>query len=673
MAFFKDKHSAEALRQYQVSWKVPEDHSTIDNILRKIETITRDPYVRYRARNLIGNLDDIDKGVAFALTLTSVINWEEIQHLVKELETAWPVLKRFMKAGLPGQVLWEPFLRIYTEIVNNSTFLEIMAKRQNVEKIDITTLMVNFASDPIVEEAWRKHETDSYLYIPFYPARHAYDFLTVAWPCAFNVREILNCNYDTNLRALRAVGLLVEMKQFNDFCEEFQSGVIDSIAKVFSDMYNKKNIKFKLWSHVGYENVSLTFLDVNRLLQSASVVQLSVRDSQLSLRDKHLKSPSALVDVARLLGVVGRDRAYFKFDSICGLSVHPSTRGNNKEMTEISRWYGITWPFLRRLHDLSTDPRFLLPDVTDKDALVWIDSKEDARHEINGEAWAKLAVETTKNAVNFWDIHDEEERESLLDNSRRATVEFLTKTSPASNSLNVRLVEYEPEVKIKNDFLLVSIPVPHSTDYLQALMKTLGTQYLTSHPGFMTLEAAQGPLSCLSTLPREFYKGLLTLLTYMTNLTDISIDHTTYESEDLLYELYQKYYENEKEELFLAAMKSSAFLYLQDHQFLVLSDIIDESKNCIAFEKIVEKTLAIVREWNTDLITSPADVLHRVLRKQKTELSNSIGRSKLQLLNEIKALTDIALPRVYKFQKIDFFDILLCVIKCLKSPDVSFQ
>ena len=426
---------------------------------------------------------------------------------------------------------------------------------------------------------------------------------------------------------------------------------------------------FELSSHAEYKNMSVSYSAIDRLLKSATQGKLGIGKSAHTMRKTKTMFPqavSALADVACLLGLSGREVGLFQFDAICGLSVHPSTRPCNGRTPPL-RWYGVSWAILRKLHEASELKRLFLPEIVPLDRLVWIDAKEDARHLWTDTKWARMAVAVTEISVDHWAMREVEERAALCEQNSVKIVEALSGQATPS-SIELQLVECEPESveEDKVDFLLSHITIPHADNHLVSLVKTLGCQYLAQHSRAVTSERLKGPLACLfqpTYPPDEFWSGLKKVLQYVTRLSDLDIRHVGSDPETRFYDIYQKYYEMRKERLFLHAIRASAFHYMEDHQYIATSKLSDaQLEDDFTVTSLTKFVSAHAQDYDSQL-DAPVGILQKVLSTYKAKLKVSSGSSKLTLLTKIDRLTDIAIPRAYKYANLSLLDVCLPVIE----------
>lgn len=610
----------------QLLWNEPVNSNRIKEILDKIGSVTEDQYLRTRAQDLSGELSNFEKCEAFFFTLrSSPDKSQELVSWTSDLLQNWQNMGPLFERGLPGDVMWEPFGAVYDEIKKYSELEKNVA-------LDLTASFIAFAGDSRLAQAREEHDKQSYWYIPFDPLRHAYDFFTVIWPvtASSDVRDL-------SLRALRAVGCLVNIDSFDRFCEDFETEVLRPMGS------------FQLLQHPGYEKASVSYLAIDGLLKTVTEGRLGLKGSVSKLAKLRTTMVSALVDVSRLLGLVGKDRAFFRFDMVCGLSVPPPSRGHSPSC----RWYAVTWSALKKLHAASSNQNLVLSGTLPDDTLIWIDAKEDARHVLSNAEWSSLSVRATEMSLQHWNVRDIEKREHLLEDSQTImTKTLIEERSSLCASLDV--VEYEEGQDFKDGFFPFSVSVPDTGDYLSSLVKVMGALYMAKHPGFLTREILEGPLQSLFPLEHNFIGGLKKILSHAA--------HTPYVPDftDNIYTVYREYYQEEKENLFYAAMRASAFLYCTENQFTALK----ERELTNAKDPTVQNLEFWLREqvYETEQ-NIPHAILQDLFVKYPKKLRALFGRQKVAALKKFDRLTNIALPRAYKFCHISVLDILLPVIE----------
>jgi len=634
MAFFRFVNSYNFRQQY--AWKL---FDSAKQILQQFIT-NEDVYVRERTRQLLSNTEDY--GMVLQLGLTMRASPYNVS--VEKLTEIWPVFDHIYRSGLPQSPLWMFFRQLYEKVIQNSPMANHVVKLRGRSDLQgsITTLLALFVDKPAVYRALEEHTKNSYIFIPFDPLRHAYDFVTVILPIALIDDIVISRNYDEILRGLRAIGLLFNRDNFDAFCAEFSNLT--------------SSVKVDVLVHPGYEGKTVTNHDINNVLFAASKGYVKQDKTKKFVTMQHPHTVSALIDVCRLLGLTGRDRAFFWFDILCGFSVHPSLRisTSNSEC----RWYGISWAVIAELNNAASERKLEIPQKIPNEVIIWFDAKEDARHLMGDDVFCSVQTSATRNSRSFREINDHEERQCKIDEHRIVQWHetFRRVVAASDKRVSLQLVEYEPDQEF-DDFLLVSVQLPMSSNYLEALVTNIGIYGCFQHARSFTEEVALTTLACIfnntvmsfmpdvqnSTL--NFLRGLEDFLFAVTNFRS----HNASEfSLDRVYEVYKQYCKEDVEELFSLALKSSAFYHLDEHQYIALKNI---PSGLSEASRKLERALSSFADDNMDNA-----VLQRALDVYRDRLDTEEGSKKIALVNSLKYLEKIVIPRAYKYDNVHLIE-----------------
>ena len=612
MAFYKFVY-------FQEGWKIC-DYTK--QILQELLT-NEDVYVRERTRQLLSNTEDYNTLVQLGLTLRASPD----NTSVETLNEIWPI---FSRIGLPQTPLWNLFQVIYKNVIRNLALVNHVVKIRMRSELQgsITTLLALFIDKPAVYRALEEHTKSSYLYIPFDPLRHAYDFLTVILPTVL-IDDITTSrnNYDEILRGIRAIGLLFDLDNFDAFCVEF------------ANLTN--SIEIDVLVHPGYDGKTVTNRDINNVVFAASKGYVKHDRNKKGVIMRHPQAVSALIDVCRLMGLTGRDRAFLWFDILCGFSIHPSDRNKHE-----CRWYGVSWAVIAELNNAASERKMAIPAEIPNESIIWFDAKEDARHLMGDDVWCSVQTNATRNSRTFREMEDHEERERKIDEHRIAQWHRVVADKPKQVSLQI--VEYEPDQF--DDFLLLSVHLPTTSNYLEALVRNIGVYSCIQHADSFTEEVALTTLACIfnntvTPFPPavknsmlNFVRGLEDFLFAVTgfrchNANDFSLDY--------VYEVYKQYYKEDIEALFSWALKTSAFYYLDEHQYVALTKIMSDSSD--ASQKLEGTILSFVNE---------NDILQKTVEIYRDRIDIEKGSKKIVLINSLKYLEKIIIPRAYKYDNV---------------------
>jgi len=620
-----------------------------------------DVYVRERTRRLLGNTADYGMVLTLALTLRASPSTHNVA--VDKLLEEWPAFDRIYRSGLPKQTLWNFFATMHEQAVQNRHIVKTLVKCRGREQYDssISTLLALYINNGTAYRALEEHAQNSYLYIPFDPLRHAYDFLTVILPTTVIVDVALSRDYDEILRGLRAVGLLFNRDNMDVFCSEF------------GDLLNE--IKLHVSTHPGYAGISVTKHVVHNLLKTASKGQvgLTIDRRQLDQTTSHIDAVTALIDVCRLLGFTGNDCAFFWFDLLCGLCVHPFTR--MRAVNSQYRWYGVPWAVVKKLNDAASVRKMSLPTDVSDDVLIWFDAKDDARHLLTNGVWSSVQTKATRHACSFRDqVEDVEQRERAVCDYRTAqwyaTFRDLWDSSDKSNNcMSLQIVEYESEQC--DDFLLFSVDLPKCSNYLEALVANMGVYSCFQYTDTFTEETAMRTLACvfnntiISPLEHDystskFMSGLkeflfaLTHVSYDDNDDGFSLDH--------VYDVYEQYCREDVNVLFAWAMRAAAFYHLDEHQYVAFNKLpVDSSE---ASERLERFVLSMVDSDGVDPVIA---VLDKAIDIYRDRLQAEQGSRKVALLNTIKHLEHVTIPRAYKYGDVLLIDASLPLLVATRA------
>jgi len=596
------------------------DSST--QILQQLIT-NEDVYVRERAYQLLSNTGDYNTVVQLALTLRASLDNASVEKLTE----IWPVFGRIYRSGLPQSPLWNFFRRIYEMVIRNLPMANHVAKLRGRSELQgsITTLLALFIDKPAVYRALEEHAKSSYLYIPFDPLRHAYDFLTVILPTA-DITTSRNNNYDEILRGLRAIGLLFGRDNFDAFCAEF--------ANLTS------SIEVNVLIHPGYEGKTVTDRDINNVVFAASKGYVKHDRNKKRVAMSHPQAASALIDVCRLMGLTGRDRAFLWFDLLCGFSIHPTLRTPTNKSER--RWYGVSWAVIAELNDAASERKMEIPKEMPDEALIWFHAKEDARHLMGDDVWCSIQTNATRKGRSFREVKDHEERERKIGEHRIVQWHetFHRIVAASDKRVSLHIVEYEPEQF--DDFLLVSVHLPTTSNYLEALVTNIGVYSCIQHADSFTEEIALTTLACIfnntvtpAVALNNFVRGLEQFLYAVTGFRYHGANEF---SLNRLYEVYKQYYKQDIEVLFSWALKTSSFYHLDEHQYLALTKIPSDSSE--VSRKLQETLLSFIDEH---------DILQKTVEIYKDRLDIEKGSKKIVLINSLKYLEEIIIPRSYKY------------------------
>ena len=601
-----------------------------------------DVYVRERTHQLLSNTEDY--GMVVQLGLTMRASPDNVS--AEKLTDIWPVFDLIYRSGLPQSPLWNFFRRLNEKVIRNLPLANHVAKLRGRSELQgsITTLLALFIDRPAVYRALEEHTKNSYIYIPFDPLRHAYDFLTVVLPVALIDDDIIaHRNYDEILRGLRAIGLLFDSDNVDAFCAEFSNLM--------------STIEVDVLTHPGYEGKTVTNRDINNVLFAASKGYVVKRDKTNKLVTmRHPQTVSALIDVCRLMGLTGRDRAFFWFDILCGFSVHPSLRISTNKFD--CWWYGVSWAVIAELNNAASERKLEIPKEIANEVIIWFNAKQDARHLMGEDIFCSVQTSATRNSRSFREVNDHEERERKIDEHRIVQWHetFHRVVAASDKRVSLQIVEYEPEYEF-DDFLLVSVDLPTSSNYLEALVTNMGIYGCFQHAGSFTEEVALTTLACIfnnttmSFMPAvqdstlNFLHGLEDFLFAVTdfrchNASDFSLDR--------VYEVYKHYCKENIEVLFSLALKTSAFHHLDEHQYLALKKLPSDSSEA---SRKLEHVLVSFVDGNTDIA-----VLQKAADIYRDRLDTEEGSRKIALLNSLKYLEKIVIPRAYKYDNVHLIE-----------------
>lgn len=654
MAFLKYSKFRDSY--HQSSWETPD---RAKRILQEFLT-SNDIYVAERTHRLFGNTIVYSTVVTMALTLRASPSADTAA--VDKLLEEWPTFGRIYRSGLPRQELWKFFAKVYERVVQNEHISKHVMNLRGSERYgtSIATLLALYIDKAAVYRALENHAKTSYLYIPFDPLRHAYDFFTVILPTTLIDDAVLSCDFDEILRGLRAVGLLFNCDNFDAFCAEF------------ADFTN--SVGLDVTSPPGYAGKCVTNRVVDNILMVASkgYVRLPLEIRKLDETTRHVQAVPALIDLCRLMGLTGRDCAFFWFDVICGLSVHPSTRAHVDKYEY--RWYGVPWIVISNLNDVALQRKLPIPSRLNNDVIIWFDAKDDARHLLTNDVWCSVQTKATRYTRSFrGKIENFEERERAIHEYRTArwheTFHSLSDASDRSKRVSLQIVEYESEKQ--NDYLLFTIELPKCPNYLEALVVNMGVYSCFQRPDSFTEELAVQMLSCIFdnitiTYPvtshnptSNFVRGMKDFLFALTN---VRYDCTDEFSLDRVYDVYVQYCREDINTLFAWALRAAAFYHLDEHQYVAFKKLPTGSSKALV--KLEQAVMSFVDNNDVDPVFL---VLDKALEIYRDQIHVVEGIRKVSLLKTIKHLQDVTIPRAYKYADVHVIDASLPLIVALAT------
>ena len=669
------------------TWNTPSDPQRIIEILTEISVTTDDTYIRHRAKDLIKDIGSLRKALALAITLRSA---PEKNKLVVQLqgklgETWCDFTERLLPLGLPAENIWKAFLVIHDQTKRRHAVVTAVAKKHGLHRDDITALLVAYVNDPLLHGAWETHWNESqYMFRPYSEERHSYDFFAVIWPLVQCLSANLTCDYSQNIRALRAVGLLVHARLFDDFCNDFDSTVILPLKREYGTATTttttttakpKRQVTLCHLSHTAYDGLRVPHCTIGRLVKYVLGMNFPMQWNDMGGNKKltsNRHAVSALADVARLMGIIGEEKGFFIFDAICGFSIHPSVRLVSRTNDHVMRWYGVSCAVLRKLQMLSENKlcmaRVPIAPLARDDMLIWIDAKEDMRLLVSATKWADLAVKATKLTFNSWQVEDDERREREREKNRQEIHRALNYHVSKSN-IQLEVIEYEPNQCVQDNLghYITPVSIPCSDNNLKTLVEILGYKYLMDNHGFLTRQVMSGPLACLFSpgrLKAEFLRGLKIVFEFLTYSDHSSLCHESVDEESIVYDMYKKYYETDKEDYFLDAMKACALECLEDHHFIALRELSKKMQHLDSYRFKDLNWIVLKFAASHDIPLTPHCVLEQVLCVHENKVRHlDHGTARTAMLDYIDHLTTVIIPKCYRMCDLRLSDICLPVMK----------